>query len=138
MINMTAVKDNSIHIYDFCKNAKFIDPDYPADITDDVKMMLQDLHPSMIIGRGILGMTVYKVSYEYDTKRGNHKKGYKMLFLKDGDSINYLDFYERDIMIEGLMQEYFSDYNYKYPYRVISNVKILEIVQFANAELSIG
>lgn len=132
------IKNGSMHIYDFCKNAKFIDPDYPYDITEDMKAILKDLHPSMIIGSGVLGMTVYKVSYGYITKRGNYKEAYKMLFLKEGDPINYLDSFERDIMIEGLIQRYIDNFNIMYPYRAISNVKILDIVKYANAELNIG
>lgn len=133
------IKNSSMHIYDFCKNAKFIDPDYPIyDITDQMKDMLKDLHPTMIIGSGVLGMTVYKVSYGYTTKRKNYKEAYKMLFLKEEDPVNSLDTFERDIMIEGLIQNYVIDFNHKYPYRALSNVEILDIVKYANAELSIG
>lgn len=132
------IKDSSLHIYEFCKNAKFVDPDYPADITEEVKATLKDMHPSMIIGSGVLGMTVYKVSYSYHTIRGNYREGYKMLFLKEGDPINFLEGFERDIMIEGRMQIYFDNFNFKYPFRAISNVQILDVVQYANAELNIG
>lgn len=133
-----AVNESSMHIYDFCKNAKFVDPDYPADITEDVRREMQDMHPSMIIGSGVLGMSMYKITYEYDTNRGNHRNGCRYLFLKDGDPINSLCEYERDIMIEGLVEKHFSNYNFKFPYRAISNVNILEIVKYANAEISIG
>ena len=139
MSDKLRLRDGSVQMYDFCQAAKFRDPDYPMDITKEVRDVLKDVHPSMVIGFGALALRLYKIQYSYHTVRGNEKEGTKYLLLPPSDPTYALEeHFEREVMIEGILQESIKDYNRKFPYRAISNVEILEVSLIADANLAIG
>lgn len=123
-------------LQDFCMCAKFVDPDYPIDITSDVQEHLKDIHPSMIIGSGVLGMELFLIKYSYTTKRGNDRKAHKFMFVPQDELPD--EPYEKEIMVRIKAEQFFKDYNFNNPWRAISNVEILEVVPYANAQLAIG
>lgn len=125
---------NRIHPFEFLQTARFRECFYPADITDDVREELKDIHPSLIIGDNISFM-IFKITYSYTDNRGHNKERYKYVLLKEYAD---LDEYEASIMAEGLFQTWVSDFNFKYPFRAISNVKILENTPRCNAHLLVG
>lgn len=131
--NMNSLK-HSIHPFEFLQYACFSECNYPADITEVVKDELKDIHPSMFIGDNI-SFKMYKVTYLYTTMRGNEKQSYKYLFLKEYEG---LDEYEASIMVEGILENWIQDFNFKFPFRAILNVKILDIVPYAKASLMVG
>lgn len=127
---------SAICLYDFVMAAKYVDIDYPADITEQMQEELKDLHPSMIIGGGVVGLNMYKIEYSYTTKRGNRKTGTKYMLA---NALGMLDEeFENSIMVEGEFMNWVTNFNAKFPFRAISNVKILEITPYASANLSIG
>lgn len=60
---------------------------------------------------------VYRVNYSYKTKRGNLKENYKIIILNRNDKTE----------AKFKLMEYLTEFNQKYPFRAISNVKILDI-----------
>lgn len=127
---------NGICLYDFVMNAKFCDLDIPVDITDSIRKDMKDAHPSMIIGGGAISLNMYKVEYSYTTKRNNEKTSIKYIFLNE--SSNCDEEFGNEITVETELMNWVSTFNFSYPYKAISNVKILEIVPYANAQLAIG
>jgi len=114
----------------------FVDPFTPVDITEDVRKELSDLHPSMIIGGGVIGLGLYQIRYSYTTGRDIDKEHKKFKFVSsDNES---LDEYEKSIMVEGAFLDWVNQFNCKYSYRAIKNVKVLEIAPYAKARLAIG
>lgn len=130
---MNALK-HSIHPYEFLHVARFSEVGIPADITDEIRGELKDTHPSMFIGDNISFM-IFKVTYSYTTCRGNYKEGYKFVFLKDYEEI---DQFEASIMVETMFTNWVDDFNHKYPFRAISNVRILDNAPFTIASLLVG
>lgn len=126
----------AICLYDFVMSAKYVDMVYPMDITKEMQEELKDLHPSMIIGGGVIGLNMYKITYQYSTKRDNGKTGKKYMFANATEMA--ADDFEASIMVEGEFINWVTRFNAKFPFRSISNVKILEVVPCACANLSIG
>lgn len=123
-----------IHPSDFLANARFAATYCPADITDEVKEELEDFHPSMFIGDK-LTMNLFKVQFQYDTVRGNHKKTTKILLMNDTEGLTE---YEASIMVESTFQTWVSNFNSLNPYKALSNVEILDIQPYARAMIALG
>ena len=123
-----------IHPSDFLANARFADPDYPADITDEIKNELKDCHPSMFIGDK-LTMDMYKVKFRYDTQRGNSKETMKYFLMNDTDGLSE---YEASVMVEGRFQRWLDSFNLSNPCRALLNVEILSIQPFCKAMVALA
>ena len=113
-------------------NTTFEDPNYPADITEEVRNRLCDIHPSMIIGSG--SFELFMVSYSYTTKRGNDRTAEKFIFIPQGELPD--DDSEKSDIVRKKTERFFSNYNEKNPWRAITNLRIKEILPYANAELA--
>ena len=129
-------RGKGIYLSDFLKHAMFVDPFIPADITEGVRKELCDLHPSMIIGGGVIGLEMYQIRYSYTTKRESNRENKKLIIMNSDPEP--LDMFERSIMVEDAFLNWVEQFNTNYSYRAISNVKVLEIVPYANANLAIG
>ncbi len=134
MNNRNVKNIGSIHPAEFLDIAKFSDCTLPIDITKDVKSELHDMHPSMFIGDR-LTVCLFKVTYRYTTKRGNKRENYKILLTNDTIG---LDAYESEIMVETKFQNWISDFNFAFPFKAISNVEILDIQPYCNANVLVG
>jgi len=111
MSDRLRLRDGGVQMYDFCQAAKFRDPECPMDITKEVRDVLKDVHPSMVIGFGALALRFYKIRYSYQTIRGNEKEGIKYLLLPPSDPTYALEeHFEREVMIEGILQDSIKDY----------------------------
>lgn len=120
-------------VYDFACNAKFSDPDYPADMTAEMREKFKDMHPSMVIGGGNFNMIVYLVTYSYVTVRGNQREGHRYLFIP-AEKVDD----EMDYEVTRVFDSYIDKFNRENPHRAFSNVQILDVERYANAELAIG
>lgn len=83
-----------------------------------LKDILNEVHPKQIVYAGEF-MSIYKVTYSYVTKRNNKRQGIKYFICNSYNP-------QKDLTPE--MTRYVNDFNNKYPYKQISNVKILETV----------
>ena len=102
-----------------------------ADGTE-VLEMLQNMHPMQIINSSV-SIPVFRVTYEYETKRRNHRTGEKYYFGNVGGA----DPFEQEIMADTFLSQWVDAFNTDHPFRAISNVKILEVVHYANAYLNL-
>lgn len=123
-----------VHPADFLASARFAANNYPADITDEVRDMLKDCHPSMFIGDKLL-INMFKVSFQYETMRGNSKESMKYILM---NNIEGLSEYEASIMVESTFERWLDSFNKSYPYKALLNVKILSIESFCRAMIALG
>lgn len=61
---------------------------------------------------------IYKVHYRYTTKRGNIKYANKVVVIPDSD----IGAAKAEVI------EYINEHNKQFPYRMLSNVKILDVL----------
>lgn len=61
---------------------------------------------------------IYKVHYRYTTKRGNLKTASKVVVIPDSD----IGAAKAEVI------EYINEHNKQFPYRMLSNVKILDVL----------
>lgn len=125
-----------IQLRDFAMHAQFVDPDYPADITEEVRSTLKDLHPSKVIGGGNFRCVMFRVEYSYKTKRGNDRDNYKYIFIPENDLPE--EGYEREIIVQDEFNKAIEKFNFDNPYRIIQDVEITNIITYADAKLAIG
>ena len=97
--------------------------EYTAVLKDDEyskeqirETMIHKIHPKQIVADITLSLTIYKVSYEYTTKRGNRKTGFKMLVF---DRLN------PSIDTKQALDKYVNDFNKDNTHRQLLNVKFL-------------
>ena len=99
--------------------------------TEKYRELIKKLHPSQFLSGGIRA-TLYEVSYSYMTIRGNGRTAKKYALLNPDHEEAYIE-------IEMQMSNWVENHNAKRPYRMISNVTILEIkpLAFANIRFEI-
>ena len=99
--------------------------------TEEYREFIKKLHPSQFLSGGIRA-TLYEVSYSYMTIRGNGRTAKKYALLNPDHEEAYIE-------IEMQMSNWVDNHNTKRPYRMISNVTILEIkpLAFANIRFEI-
>ena len=99
--------------------------------TEEYRELIKKLHPSQFLSGGIRA-TLYEVSYSYMTIRGNGRTAKKYALLNPDHEEAYIE-------IEMQMSNWVENHNAKRPYRMISNVTILEIkpLAFANIRFEI-
>ena len=99
--------------------------------TEEYQEFIKKLHPSQFLSGGIRA-TLYEVSYSYMTIRGNGRTAKKYALLNPDHEEEYIE-------IEMQMSSWVENHNAKRPYRMISNVTILEIkpLAFANIRFEI-
>lgn len=87
--------------------------------TNNIKNIdeLLEVNPKQIINNVNLNVVVHKVNYSYTTIKGNPKRGEKYFLL---NGLNP----QKDMKIE--LERYIDNFNKKYPYRKLSNVKFLD------------
>ena len=99
--------------------------------TEEYREFIKKLHPSQFLSGGIRA-TLYEISYSYMTIRGNGRTAKKYALLNPDHEEAYIE-------IEMQMSNWVENHNAKRPYRMISNVTILEIrpLAFANIRFEI-
>ncbi len=95
--------------------------------TEEYREFIKKLHPSQFLSGGIRA-TLYEVSYSYITIRGNGRTAKKYALLNPDHEEAYIE-------IEMQMSNWVENHNAKRPYRMISNVTILEIKSLAFANI---
>lgn len=74
-----------------------------------------------------LNIPIWQVKYKYTTARNNEKEAVKYIFLNEDDWD----------LVDSEFNEYIEKFNKKYPYKKISNVKILDVEYMGKARLPI-
>lgn len=120
-----------MHIHKFADLAVFDEVGIGGTIpaTKEYREVLKKLHPTQIL-TGYLNVPLYRVRYTYITSRGNSRRTNKYILLR-------LIHEDVDLEIDMALQDWVDEQNKTYPYRKISNVKILEIKLIAYAKLSL-
>ena len=122
-----------MHIGKILRECIFRMPDasggFRADGREAVEL-LQNMHPMQVINSSI-SIPLFRVTYEYNTARRNHRTGEKYYFGNVGGT----DPFEQEIMADTYLSSWVDNFNRDHPFRAISNVKILEVVHYANAYL---
>ena len=95
--------------------------------TEEYREFIKRLHPSQFLSGGVRA-TLYEISYSYTTIRGNGRTAKKYTLMNP-------DHEEAGIEIEMKLRDWVSSHNAKRPYRMISNVTILEIKPMAFANI---
>ncbi len=95
--------------------------------TEEYREFIKRLHPSQFLSGGVRA-TLYEISYSYTTIRGNGRTAKKYTLLNP-------DHEEAGIEIEMKLRDWVSSHNAKRPYRMISNVTILEMKPMAFANI---
>lgn len=72
-------------------------------------------NPKQFISQEII-VPVWAIKYSYTTQRNNLKEAIKYIFLGENDWD----------LIDNVFFSYIEDFNNRYPYKKISNVKILD------------
>lgn len=85
------------------------------------------MHPSQWLGRRIK-IKLHCIKYEYMTARQNKRIGHKYFLTEDGLNSDL----DMDFLADMLINDWVDEHNQKYPYKKISNVKILDIDHNAN------
>lgn len=73
----------------------------------------------------VIKLNYYKIRFNYKTKRRNNKEDYRF--------INAVD----EVEAKFKFIEYQNEFNKKYPYRALLNVKILSCVYIGSSKLSL-
>lgn len=84
-------------------------------IDDSAMLEFVEAHPRQVISEEI-AIPVWKITYQYTTKRNNSKTAIKYVILEE----NCWD------LIDAEFAKYIEENNEKYPEKAISNVRILE------------
>lgn len=123
---------NVCSINNFFANCRFVDPKTNL-ANESIKNHLIDMHPTQWIGDKVI-IKIYQVRYSYNTARGNYRIGSKYFminepFMEAGDFDYWADMY---------LHDWVEARNKKWPYKAISNVKILDVEPYANSILFIA
>lgn len=108
------------------EKAKFTDPDYGNDVTEDVRDVLRRTYSANIIGGNCNGELI-RVMVSYVTRRGNVRNPIKYLLLqKCPEDEKKL----RDVVNRVIDAEY-TIKNVNNPYRAVKNVTVQQIERYA-------
>lgn len=120
-----------MHIHKFADMAVFhevgIGGTLPAG--ERYRGLIKKLHPSQIL-TGYISVPLYEVTYSYHTVRGNYRVANKYMLLR-------LVHEDVDFEIDMVLRDWVESRNKAHPYRLISNVDILEIKLIAYATISL-
>lgn len=96
--------------------------------TEEYRAFLKRLHPKQMLNMRIT-IPLYRVRYSYTTRRGNIRQSEKFFFATAGEHE------ELALEVEMKLKDWFEEENRERPYRVVSNVEILDIDRVAYATL---
>lgn len=125
---------SNVHTSKFFEQVKFVDKDYPAMITDNVKDYMKDVHPTQFLNASF-SFPMFEITYDYCTSRNGKtsrtKIAKKYIFVQElHDDVEF--------EINMKFEDWVSKFNQSNKHRAISNVSILEIRQMANARLELA
>ena len=121
-----------MHIHEFADHCTFSEIGIGGTLaaTEEYRALLKKLHPKQLLNAR-LSIRLYRVSYGYETRRGNFRQGEKFYFSLNGE---HEDLW---MEIEMKLEDWVREENERRPYRAISNVNILDITRIAYATLAL-
>ena len=108
----------------------------------ELKQELKNIHPMQLICNEEVTFEVYKITYEYDTTRGNHRDNAEKTMVKEKpinkNSKRVSDesmklFKENNVKQDFI--NYIKNFNNENPKRALFNVKILSVVSLGESRL---
>jgi hypothetical protein len=105
-----------------------------------LKEELKNIHPKQLICNEDIAFDIYKINYEYDTLRGNHRDDATKIMLKQKPinknkkqiTDNSMKLYQENIVKQEFIDT-IKKFNNDNPKRALLNVKILGVVHLGDS-----
>lgn len=109
---------------------------------EDLKVELSSIHPKQLICNEDIEFEIYKINYEYDTVRGNHRDDATKIMLKQKPinknqqqiSDKVMQLYKENIVREDFLNT-IKKFNKENSKRALLNVKILGVAYLGDSTL---